>query len=529
MSTVEEGAKAVGLPEDGPLLGREPPGIHLSDWAARTAAGWLPLARAIMAGFPVVTVVLLSAQRLGALEIAVLWALSFLVIGDTRYAVWLRPLAPRLPLAALYSAAVAFVGVLLVNVWSSHVSLTPLALLVVAGATFVVAAGLELTSVRGLAAHKRILIVGAGEAGSALLDELRRHPTLHPGAVRMVHADARESFEHAVLSERPDVVVTATDATEVVRSILDAGLVHVRVIALHGFYEHVLGRVPVDELSPSWFMSVVHLYQRPYSRLSKRAFDCVCAVLGLVLLAPLFGAAALLVRVSGGRSILYRQVRLGERGSVFQILKFRTMVEGAELPGAALWAHEDDPRITWAGRLLRRTHIDELPQLWNVLRGEMSIVGPRPERPEFLALLEREVPFWTRRHLVKPGITGWAQVQAGYASDVASAKEKLSYDLYYLKHRSLTLDLAIAAKTLAVALCDVRPRRQKATRSFLTAPVSPSVPHGVAASNGNGIVAWNGNNNGVVSSNGHGISRVANGAGHGEPGRVAEAGEIRKI
>jgi lipopolysaccharide/colanic/teichoic acid biosynthesis glycosyltransferase len=253
------------------------------------------------------------------------------------------------------------------------------------------------------------------------------------------------------------------DAAEVVRSILDAGLVHVRVITLHGFYEHVMGRVPLADLSPNWFMSVLHLYQRPYSRYTKRAFDFLSAVLGLICLAPLLAFGVVLVRLSGSGSILYRQVRLGERGRPFEILKFRTMVPGAEEPGAARWAEADDPRVTWAGRLLRRVHIDELPQLWNVLRGEMSIVGPRPERPEFLSLLEREVPFWTRRHLVKPGITGWAQVQAGYAADVASAGEKLSYDLYYLKHRSLALDLAIAVKTVVVAFRDSWSRGERAS------------------------------------------------------------------
>jgi lipopolysaccharide/colanic/teichoic acid biosynthesis glycosyltransferase len=146
--------------------------------------------------------------------------------------------------------------------------------------------------------------------------------------------------------------------------------------------------------------------------------------------------------------VLYRQTRLGEGGKTFEMLKFRTMVDGAEEGGAARWAEVHDPRVTAFGGLLRRTRMDEVPQLWNVLRGEMSIIGPRPERPEFLTLLEAEVPFWTRRHLVKPGITGWAQVRTGYASDVVGTVEKLSYDLFYIKHRSLLLDLAIALMTV---------------------------------------------------------------------------------
>jgi lipopolysaccharide/colanic/teichoic acid biosynthesis glycosyltransferase len=128
------------------------------------------------------------------------------------------------------------------------------------------------------------------------------------------------------------------------------------------------------------------------------------------------------------------------------------MIEGAEKPGEAVWAHANDARVTRLGRLLRKARLDELPQLWNVLRGEMSLVGPRPERPEFLPLLELQVPFWTRRHLVKPGITGWAQVSHGYTASADETSDKLSYDLYYLKNRSLLLDLAIVAKTIRTVL-----------------------------------------------------------------------------
>jgi lipopolysaccharide/colanic/teichoic acid biosynthesis glycosyltransferase len=137
---------------------------------------------------------------------------------------------------------------------------------------------------------------------------------------------------------------------------------------------------------------------------------------------------------------------------MFEMLKFRTMLDGAERPGTALLTEVDDPRITPVGRVLRKTRLDELPQLWNVLKGEMSVVGPRPERPEFLENLQREIPFWTRRHLVRPGITGWAQVRGGYASDAGGMVTKLSHDFYYLKHRSLLLDLAILVKTMKIVL-----------------------------------------------------------------------------
>jgi lipopolysaccharide/colanic/teichoic acid biosynthesis glycosyltransferase len=155
---------------------------------------------------------------------------------------------------------------------------------------------------------------------------------------------------------------------------------------------------------------------------------------------------ALLVRTTPG-PVFYRQTRLGEGGRRFTILKFRTMTLDAE-NGQAVWASVRDARVTRVGRVLRRTRLDELPQLWNVLRGDMSIVGPRPERPEFHELLSTTIPFWFRRHLLKPGITGWAQLHAGYARDTWTTEEKLSYDLWYLRHRSLVLDFIICVKTI---------------------------------------------------------------------------------
>jgi lipopolysaccharide/colanic/teichoic acid biosynthesis glycosyltransferase len=150
--------------------------------------------------------------------------------------------------------------------------------------------------------------------------------------------------------------------------------------------------------------------------------------------------------------VILRQTRIGEHGRPFTIYKFRTMRADAEAPGEARWASSGDPRVTRVGGLLRRLRLDELPQLWNVLRGDMSIVGPRPERPEFLAQLQEEVPYWTRRHLIKPGVTGWAQIRRGYTADVAGSSDKLSFDLWYLRHRSLLVDVAICIQTIGTLL-----------------------------------------------------------------------------
>jgi lipopolysaccharide/colanic/teichoic acid biosynthesis glycosyltransferase len=165
-----------------------------------------------------------------------------------------------------------------------------------------------------------------------------------------------------------------------------------------------------------------------------------------VLAAPIFLLVAIAVRLSG-RPVLIKQTRLGERGIRFDMYKFRTMIPAGEPVGIARWAAENDPRVTRVGRVLRRTRLDELPQLWNVIRGQMSIVGPRPERPEFIRVLEESIPFWNRRLLVKPGITGWAQIRGGYAADREGMATKLSYDLWYIRNRTLLLDVAICAKT----------------------------------------------------------------------------------
>jgi lipopolysaccharide/colanic/teichoic acid biosynthesis glycosyltransferase len=179
----------------------------------------------------------------------------------------------------------------------------------------------------------------------------------------------------------------------------------------------------------------------------KRAFDMVVATVGLVLAAPLMLLVALALKRSG--SVLYRQTRQGQGNVPFTILKFRTMRPDAEGDGRPVWAAVQDPRVTKLGRVLRRTRIDELPQLWNVLTGSMSIVGPRPERPEYFETLSELMPLWSFRTLLKPGITGWAQINSGYAADFAGAESKLSYDLWYLRHRSLLVDAAICARTFA--------------------------------------------------------------------------------
>ena len=202
-------------------------------------------------------------------------------------------------------------------------------------------------------------------------------------------------------------------------------------------------------------MCLVDLRQHVYSRRSKRIFDVAAAAAGLVVAAPVLAVIALLVRTTPG-PVLFRQTRVGESGRCFTALKIRTMRCDAECDGAAFTC-DNDPRVTQVGRILRRSHLDELPQLWNVLKGDMSMVGPRPERPEFIEMIEEAVPFWSRRLLVKPGLTGWAQILGDYASDCDGMARKLSYDLWYLRHSSALVDLAICLETVGVQLRSLAP------------------------------------------------------------------------
>jgi exopolysaccharide biosynthesis polyprenyl glycosylphosphotransferase len=219
----------------------------------------------------------------------------------------------------------------------------------------------------------------------------------------------------------------------------------VRVCELSGFYESAFGHIPVADINSAWFQYVMHPKFRDTSNRPKRAFDIVVAACLGVLASPVLLLAAMAIKLDGGRA-LYRQRRIGEKGRPFTMYKLRTMRE-RETDDAQVWASVEDPRVTRVGRVLRRLHVDELPQLYNVLRGEMSIVGPRPEQPDIVSRLEAEIAFYSRRHLIKPGLAGWAQLRCGYARTERGSAWKLCHDLYYLKHQSLWFDVKILVRT----------------------------------------------------------------------------------
>jgi len=236
-----------------------------------------------------------------------------------------------------------------------------------------------------------------------------------------------------------------------VRELLRAKLSGVRVEDVNTVYERLTGKLLVEDLRPSWLIFSDGFRASRLTRQSKRLFDVVLALVGLAMAAPVMVLTAIAIWLESGSPILYRQERVGENGRLFTLNKFRSMRQGAE-QGTPIWARADDDRVTRVGRVIRRTRLDELPQLWNVLLGDMSFVGPRPERPFFVAQLAEQIPFYEQRHAVKPGVTGWAQVKYRYGASLEDSLEKLRYDLYYIKHLSLPFDLTILFDTVKVVL-----------------------------------------------------------------------------
>ncbi|HEX2085076.1 MAG TPA: exopolysaccharide biosynthesis polyprenyl glycosylphosphotransferase [Solirubrobacteraceae bacterium] len=342
----------------------------------------------------------------------------------------------------------------------------------------------------------RIAVIGSGRATVSLHRELQlagRHELQvvgrvstggeEPVAPEVPTLGSLDRLGAIVEEHEVDLLLMTGDAPrlavfdEVAQSCLH---LPVRLRELAGFYEEVFGHVAVAEINTAWFQYIMHPRYRPQPPLGQRIIDVIAAAaLGLAAL-PFVGVVALIIRRDGG-PVFFRQVRIGEGGRPFTIMKLRTMREGVD----GEWSTAEDERVTAIGRLLRRTHLDELPQVLNVLRGEMSIVGPRPEQPSFVDRLENVVPFYTRRHLIKPGLTGWAQIRCGYAgSDIGSAW-KLCHDLYYLKHRSLWLNLLILCETARTLVADPQYSAEPASVDFILAPtrtVFDAVPAGISSS-----------------------------------------------
>lgn len=316
---------------------------------------------------------------------------------------------------------------------------------------------------------KRVLILGTGAEAVTVENSLKtlRHPRIEvvgfyqTSGAQPPKVDADRLIPRSIsLTE----VIERLDIREVIvavreqrggvlplRELLDCRVRGIPVTDLSAFYEKVRGEVPIETLKASWLIYGSGFEQGNVRTLIKRVFDLAASSVLLVVALPLMIVTAVAIRLESPGPIIYRQVRTGRAGRPFTVLKFRSMRVDAEKDGAQ-WARPGDARVTRVGRVIRKLRIDELPQIINVLRGEMSFVGPRPERPEFVAKLKEQIPFYDLRHSVKPGLTGWAQVRYSYGASVEDARTKLQFDLYYVKNHSLFLDILILFETVRVIL-----------------------------------------------------------------------------
>jgi exopolysaccharide biosynthesis polyprenyl glycosylphosphotransferase len=337
------------------------------------------------------------------------------------------------------------------------------------GAAFVLGSRVLLWN---LASHdtRKVLVYGSGRTMHMLEREIasQRLPIRLVGQTTLEHllpkadegfaaAKRVDLFAHADGRQADEIVVEVPDTLSRAEreALLFCTAMGIRVTDVSYFCEKEFEKVHVVGISEAWFWGYDPAHSRPVFFAFKRVTDVVLSLLGLVAIAPVAPLISIAIRLQDGGPAIYSQVRVGLGNELFRIYKFRTMRLDAERSGAQ-WAKVRDDRVTWLGRLLRKTRLDEVPQFWNILRGEMSFVGPRPERPELVEKIEAEVPFYRYRHLVKPGLTGWAQVNYPYGASVEDARQKLAYDLYYLKYGSITRELHIVLRTIVAMIQGAR-------------------------------------------------------------------------
>ena len=264
-----------------------------------------------------------------------------------------------------------------------------------------------------------------------------------------------DSLRDAAVNKSADIVVIALNERRGVfplRDALSCKLNGVEVLDAPSFYEVVAGKLMLEQVTPSWFIYSSGCNRLALIRFFKRSADIFMAIIGLLIAVLLFPFIFIAIKLDSSGPLFFSQLRVGNRERQFRLYKFRTMRQDAESDTGAIWAQENDTRVTRVGAILRKSRLDEIPQLFNVLLGQMSLIGPRPERPEFVDKLKVQVPYYSRRHFIKPGITGWAQVRYPYGASVDDAFEKLRYDLYYVKNMSVLLDTLIVFETIKVVL-----------------------------------------------------------------------------
>ena len=311
--------------------------------------------------------------------------------------------------------------------------------------------------------RERLYVLGTGDRAERLVKGLRERSALGIEVVgwtgdlegELTRANvashllglARGRGVHRVIVAMPD-----RRGTLPVEELLDLRLEGVKVDEATSWLEKISGRIEVEQLYPSWLIFAEGFRFSGFFRLVRRGLNFLAALVGLLISLPLLPFVVLAVKLDSSGPVLYRQQRVGRQGVIFSCYKFRSMRQDAEADTGATWALDDDPRITRVGKFLRVSRLDEIPQLWCVLKGDMNFVGPRPERPEFVEWLSKQIPYYGVRHVVRPGITGWAQVQYKYGNTAEDAREKLQYDLFYIKNGSLGLDMLIMFQTIKIVL-----------------------------------------------------------------------------
>ena len=449
-----------------------PPGVDSPEQAARQARSSWPrtqlvsaactLALALALASPLVfadvgsAVLPLTLLPICLATVAVRWSFDSRALrlrGRLSVAVVLATIPAAAIGVTIVTIADAVLGIR-INPWTIALSLV---LAIAATCTAAAARAIELRVRR---ASRLVYFIGSDEQRDDLQRQARCHGDMRlvgfarPGELRGVGRSAARVAEQIERAGATSLVLNA-DAIRDETICAAASLCNLRgrrVRALGSFYEEQFKRIPLSDLTPSWFLFDIAEIHRPrlYAA-SKRAFEMLFAALSLLLLAPLLALIALAVASSSRGPVLFRQARVGRADEPFTVVKFRTM-RPAEGGASEAWATAQDERITRIGRRLRRYRLDELPQLWNVLRGQLSLIGPRPEQIGIARELEARIPFYAARHVVRPGLTGWAQVNCGYAGSIDGTLEKLQFDLYYVKHQSLRLDLLILASTLRAML-----------------------------------------------------------------------------
>lgn len=316
---------------------------------------------------------------------------------------------------------------------------------------------------------KNVIVVGMNDEAKELIKEIIQKPQLGYRISGIIHDgygqrnefptvavyNSSVNLKKLLIEHNARTVVTVIDPhtnPKLVQQLYESLALKLEFHNLPTFYEKLTGKIPVTTIGQLWFLENIVESEKTIYEILKRLFDLVLATLILIMFLPFVPLVVLLIKLDTPGPVLFRQIRVGSLGKTFMAIKFRSMIVGAEQNGQPQWAQKNDLRITGIGKFMRKTRIDEIPQLLNVIRGEMSLVGPRPERPEFVKNLQQIIPFYNERHLVKPGLTGWAQINFQYGASAGDALKKLQYDLFYIKNRSWPLDLGIILKTINIIL-----------------------------------------------------------------------------